>query len=224
MKTITLFTLLTFSGIFVLGQGQNSPYDFDLEDLKEVFREQGIYIFKFPFERSKDEYISISYEIYEDRELIARRHIIEDFQREHEITFNHHHSNQESIDFLRLYFFKEKDSLKMRQVLPGFKSFQKIDISKVAVSDFAAKENIDTSLNSKETIMFYYALYSNSERLEKSNGWLKCATGKSNKDLIDNYDLVVLFFAERIDAERAKKLLGEDFYKNISCPIPNMSD
>lgn len=219
MKQLNVIFLFMFTSLLSLGQGFTNDYKFDSEDLVNIFKEQGINAFKFPFELSKGEYISISYEMYESGTLIGRRNVIEDLQTEKEIQFNHHHCRKDTTVFHRFYFFTEKDSLKMKEVLPGVSTFQKIDISKVGVSNFKARNNIDPSLPAKREIMFYYALCQNSDKMKASGGWLTCPTGKSNRKLIENYDFVILFFAERINADRAKNILGEDFYKNMSCPI-----
>ncbi|UKM65503.1 hypothetical protein GSB9_02073 [Flavobacteriaceae bacterium GSB9] len=220
MNQLKIIFLLMLSSLLTFGQEFSNDHNIDSEDLINIFKEQGINFFKFPFELEKGEYISISYKIYEYGKLIEQRNVIEDFQKENDLQFNHHHSRKDSTTFHRLYFIKERDSLKMKQVLPGFTTFQKIDISKVAISDFAARTNVDVSLTNKREILFYYALYNNSAKLKENGGWLSCPTGKSNDKLINSYDMLILFFAERISAERAKSILGEGFYNNISCPIP----
>lgn len=224
MKQLKIIFLLVFSSLLTFGQEFNNDYKIDSEDLVNIFEEQGINFFKFPFELAKGEYISISYNIYEYGKLIEQRNVIEDFQKENDLQFNHHHCRKDSTIFHRFYFFKERDSLKMKQVLPGFTTFQKIDISKVGISDFAARTNVDVSLPIKREIIFYYALYDNSVKMKENEGWLPCPTGKSNDKLRNSYDLLILFFAERISTERAKSFLGEDFYNNISCPIPTNNE
>jgi len=221
MKQLKIIFVLMFSSLLSFGQELNNDYKIDSEDLVNIFKEQGINFFKFPFELAKGEYISISYNIYEYGKLIEQRNVIEDFQKENDLQFNHHHCSKDSTLFHRFYFFEERDSLKMKQVLPGFATFQKIDISKIGISNLAARTNIDVSSPIKREILFYYALYDNSAKMKENEGWLPCPTGKSNDKLINSYDLLVIFFAERISAERAKSLLGEDFYNNITCPIPS---
>lgn len=205
MKLIKISFLLSLSSLLTFGQGINNEYKVDSEDLVNIFKEQGINVFKFPFELLKGEYISISYEIYEYGKLIERKNVIEDFQTENELQFNHHLCRKDTTLFHRFYFFTEKDSLKMKEVLPGFTTFQKIDISSVGISDFAARTDIDASLPTKREIMFYYALFENSDKMKDNESWLTCPTGKSNDTLIESYDLLILFFAERISAERANK-------------------
>ncbi len=219
-QLILIVSLSLFMTNLSFSQKTNNNFEFDTEDFTNLFKEKGINVFKFPFNRTIGEYISISYEIYEYGKLIEKRNIIEDFQTENEIQFNHHHCRKDSLEFHRFYFFEEKDSLKMKQVLPGFSTFQKIDISKVGVADFNTRSHINSNLPEKKEIMFYYALYNDSDKMKKTDGWLPCPTGKSNNKLIESYDFIILFFAERINKDRARGVLGEDFYKNLTCPIP----
>lgn len=217
MKQLKIIFLLMFSSLLTFGQEFNNDYKIDSEDLVNILKEQGVNVFKFPFELVEGEYISISYNIYEYGKLIEQRNVIEDFQKEIDLQFNHHHCTKDTTIFHRFYFFEESDSLKMKQVLPGFTAFQKIDISKVGMSNFATRTNVDASLPIKREILFYYAFYDNSAKMKENKGWLPCPTGLSNEKLINSYDLLILFFAERISAEKATKLfLGEDFDKSNS--------
>ncbi len=56
---ILVTSFLAFSHCF--GQGLNNNYEFDNEDVKNIFKMQGIEVFKFPFELKKGEYISLSW-------------------------------------------------------------------------------------------------------------------------------------------------------------------
>ncbi|TAJ11371.1 hypothetical protein DMA11_17170 [Marinilabiliaceae bacterium JC017] len=209
MKAIIIIQALLLISTLIFGQGLNNEYEIDSEDLKNILQEQGINVFKFPFALKKGEYVSISYEIYEKGKQIEQRHIIEDLQIENGIQFNHHHSRNDTTVFHRFYFFEEGDSLLMKASLSGFSAHQKIDISKVKISAFYGRTVVLDSLPEKSEIMFYYALYENSEKIKASGGWLECPAGKSAKELMDSYDLVILFYAERITAERASNILEE---------------
>ncbi|QXP68468.1 hypothetical protein [Polaribacter sp. AHE13PA] len=201
MKKILFITFLILMNISLFGQGENNDYDIDSEDLKSVFEGQGIHIFKYPFDLKKGEYISISYEIFENEKLTVKKHLIEDFQIDNEIKFNHHIARQDTTIFHRFYFFEKNDILTMRQTLPGIKPVEKIDISKIVTGSFNSKINIPTDLTKKEEILFYYG--------NKSKGWLDCSSGIAKTDLIKRYDFVILFYAEKIKKERTKTILEE---------------
>ena len=191
--------LLTFASIF--GQGENNKYDIDSEDIKNVFEGQGIHIFKYPFDLKKGEYISISYEIYEDGKLTEQKNIIEDFQIDNGITMDHHISRKDTIVFHRFYFYEKNDTLTMRQNFPGIKTVQNIDLSKVKLGGFNSRTNVPKEISKKEELLFYYG--------NKSGGWLNCSTGILKSDLIKKYAFVVLFYAEKIKKEQTKTILEE---------------
>ncbi len=187
--------------ISLFGQGENNDFDIDSEDLKSVFEGQGIHIFKYPFDLNKGEYISISYEIFENGKLTAKKHLIEDFQIDNKIKIDHHIARKDTTVFHRFYFFEKNDTLTMKQTLPGIKPVEKIDLSKIVTGSFNSRTNIPTDLSKKEEILFYYG--------NKSKGWLNCSTGISKTDLIKRYDFVILFYAEKIKKERTKTILEE---------------
>ena len=211
-----LFILINL--LFILnqnfGQGLNNNYQFDDEDLKNILNMQGINIFKFPFDLNKGEYISLSYCVYENGLEQERCNLIEDFQIDADIIIDHHLSRQDTIAFHKFYFMNQGDSvLNIRIVAPGISTNKKINISKIEFGDFTASLDIKENLPEKRDILSFYALYPNSEKYRKSEGFLECATGLSPEKLIANYDFVLIFFAERITKERAKNILKEDYYK-----------
>ncbi|MDN3667372.1 hypothetical protein ACFFU1_10775 [Algibacter miyuki] len=201
MEKSLFVIVLMFINISIFGQGENNNYDIDSEDLKSIFEGQGIYIFKYPFALKKGEYISISYDIFENGKLKAKKHVIEDFQIDNGIRINHHIARKDTTVFHRFYFFENKDMLTMRQTLPGIKPVQNIDLSKILAGSFNSRTNIPTDLSKKEEILFYYG--------NKSKGWLNCSTGISKSDLIRSYDFVILFYAEKINKIRTKNILKE---------------
>ncbi len=158
-------------------------------------------IFKYPFSLKKSEYISISYEIFNNGKLTAKKNIIEDLQIENEIRIDHHISRKDTTTFHRFYFFEKNNTLTMRQNLPGIKLVQNIDLSKIEIGSFNSRANIPQDLSKKQEILFYYG--------NKSKGWLNCSTGISKTDLIKSYDFVILFYAEKIKKERTKTILKE---------------
>jgi hypothetical protein len=201
------------------GQGLNNNYPIDNEDLTNIFKIQGINVFKFPFELKKGEYISLSYCVYENGIEKERRNWIEDFQinlfEGLDFQIDHHLARRDTTVFHRIYFMNQEDSLNIRIVVPGLSMENKIDISKIAVGDYTASINIKENLPEKQDILSFYALYRDSEKYKKSDGILNCATGLSPEKLITNYDFVLIFFAERITKERAKSILEEDYYRQI---------
>jgi hypothetical protein len=202
MKKISLLLVLfLFRNIFCFGQGENNNYDIDSEDIKNVFEGQGIHIFKYPFALKKGEYISISYEIFENGKLTAQKHLIEDFQIDNNIEFDHHIARKDTTVFHRFYFFKKKDTLTMTLTLPNIKPVENIDVSKIVSGSFNSRSDIPKDLTKKEEILFYYG--------NTSEGWLDCTTGISKTDLIKRYDFVILFYAEKITKERIKTILEE---------------
>ncbi|MGQ1786161.1 MULTISPECIES: hypothetical protein [unclassified Saccharicrinis] len=224
MKNLVLiFGLSLLTAGLTFSQGTNNDYEFDTEDLSNIFDEMGINVFKFPFELKKGEYISVSYEMYENGKRIKQRNIVEDIQVENGLKFNHHHSPKDTTVYHRLYFYNKGDSLLMQFVVPGISITGKVDIARIGQSSFSARVDILKNLPHKREIMYYYANYKNSEKEKESKGWLNCPAGKSNEELIDRYDLVILFFAERINAQRAKHILEEEYYKNKSdANIPSL--
>jgi hypothetical protein len=225
MKKLILifsFSLLTTNIIF--GQGMNNNYKFDSEDLTNIFEEMGINVFKFPFDLKSGEYISMSYEIYENGKLIKQTNILEDLQIEGGIKFNHHHSRKDTTIFHRFYFYEKGDSLIMQCAVPGISISEKVDISKIGKSRFSGRVDVLKNLPQKREIMYFYGNYKKSEKEKESKGWLNCPSGKSNEELVDSYDFVILFFAERINAQRAKHILDEDYYKNKSNQINNKNN
>ena len=198
----TLFTiLLILFNISLFAQGENNDYEIDSEDLKSVFEGQGIHIFKYPFDLKKGEYISISYEIFENEKLTTKKHLIEDIQIDNEIKIDHHIARKDTTVFHRFYFFEKNDTLTMRQNLPGIKLFQNIDLSKIVLGSFNSRTDIPSDLYKKEEILFYYG--------NKSKEWLNCSSGIAKTDLIKRYDFVILFYAEKIKKERTKTILKE---------------
>jgi len=187
--------------VYCFGQGENNKYEVDTEDIKNVFEGQGIHIFKYPFQLKKEEYISISYEIFEDGKLIEQKNIIEDFQIDNGIRFDHHIARKDTLVFHRFYFYKKNDSLTMKEVLPGIKTLQNIDLSKVKLGGFNSRTNVPEQLSQKEELLFYYG--------NKSGSLLNCSTGILKSDLIKKYDFVILFYADKIIAERTKTILDE---------------
>lgn len=204
---ISAFALFITDSTF--GQGQNNNYDIDSENIKSIFKEQGIDIFKYPFELKKGEYISISYEIYESKKIVANKNLIEDFQIENEMIIDHHYARKDTIVFHRFYFLKKNDSLSMRQKLPGVEMVQKIDLSKVKIGGFNSRTEVNLNLPGKQEILFYYGLLKESDGIKKTNGWLPCSTGISKDKLTTDYDFVILFYAEKITKERTKTILEE---------------
>ena len=200
MKKLIL-PFLVFLNLCCFGQGLNNNYEIDSEDLKNVFKGQGIHIFKYPFDLKKGEYISISYEIFEDGKLITSKHLVEDFQIDNKITINHHIARKDTTAFHRFYFFEKNDTLKIEPTLPGIQTTEKIDLSKIVTGGFNSRTEIPTDLSKKGEILFYYG--------NKSKGWLSCSTGITKADLIKQYDFVILFYAEKINKERTKTILEE---------------
>jgi hypothetical protein len=149
---INLF--LIFSTCF--GQGLNNDYQFDNEDLKNIFKLQGIDVFKFPFELKKGEYISLSYCIYENGIEKERCNLIEDFQIEIGFTIDHHLSRRDTTVFHRIYFMVQEDTLNIQVVVPGISMNRKVDISKVEFSDCTASLNINEKLPDKRDILSKY--------------------------------------------------------------------
>lgn len=201
MKKLLLLLLFLCINIFCFGQGENNRYDIDSEDIKNVFEGQGIHIFKYPFTVKKGEYISISYEIFENGKLTAKKHLIEDFQIDNKIEIDNHIARKDTTVFHRFYFFEKNDTLTMRQTLPGIKPVKNIDISKIVTGSFNSRTGIPKDLIKKEEILFYYG--------NKSKDYLDCTTGISKNDLIKSYDFVILFYAEKIKKERIKTILDE---------------
>jgi hypothetical protein len=213
-KVLLILITIFFIQNIGFGQGLNNNYEFDNEDLKNIFNLQGINIFKFPFELNIGEYISLSYYIYENGVEKERCNLIEDFQIEADMRINQQLSRRDTTVFHRFYFLNQGDSvLNIRIVTPGISTNKKINISKIELGDFTASLDIKESLPAKKDILSFYALFHDSEKYRKSEGFLSCATGLSPEALIANYDFVVIFFAERITKERAINILEEDYYK-----------
>jgi len=197
------------------GQGFNNNYQFDDEDFINIFVMQGISVFKFPFELKKGEYISLSYCIYENGIERERCDLIEDFQIDLDVKIDHHLSRQDTTIFHRLYFLNQGDSiLNIRIVEPGISANKKVDVSKVVESNFTASLSIDEKLPCKRDILSFYALYRDSEKYREACGFLDCATGLSPAELVEKFDFVLIFFAEKITRERAISILEEDYYKS----------
>jgi hypothetical protein len=98
----------------------------------------------------------------------------------------------------------------MREFLPGLEVFQEIDISNIEMSSFNSRTtHINPNLPEREVIMYYTGLFKNGEKIKDTNGWLGCSTGLSRNKLIDKYDFVILFYAEKITKERTKTILKE---------------
>ncbi|MDR0371362.1 MAG: hypothetical protein LBH80_05875 [Prevotellaceae bacterium] len=213
-KVIFIVASLFFIISPCIGQGLNNNYQFDNEDLKNIFELQGIHIFKFPFELKQGEYISLSYCIYENGIETDRCDLIEDFQLETDIQINHHLSRRDTTIFHRIYFMSQGDSiLNIRVVEPGICADKKMNIPKALEGGFTASLNIEDKLPYKKDILSFYAVYQDSEKYKKAGGFLNCATGSSPERLIADYDFVLIFFAEKITKERAKSILEEDYYR-----------
>lgn len=209
MKNLIFQISLLLISISCLGQGENNEYGIDSEDLKNIFKSQGVHIFKYPFNLKKGEYISISYEIYELGEIKSKKNIIEDFQIENKIEINSHISRQDTTVFHRLYFFEKKDTLVMREFVPGMEAFQNIDLSNIKTGSFNSRTDINPELPEKTEIMFYYGFFKNGDKIKETNGWLNCSTGIPKDKLIEGYDFVILFYAEKIKKKRTKTILEE---------------
>lgn len=216
MKKAVFIFFAILSSTLLYSQGANNDYSYDMEDVKNIFQMQGINTFKFPFQLKKGEYISISYEVYEFEKKIKSIDIIEDFQIKNDFIIDHHIAKKDTTIYHRFYFMTENDSLIIKSVLPGITSTGKIDISKVAISDMNSWTGTKRDLSEKQAILFYYANYKGSKNYKEQDGWLSCTTDISKDMLIHDYDLVILFYAEKIDAVRAKNILQEEKYKHKS--------
>lgn len=201
MKTKIITTLSLFFSLILFSQGLNNDYEIDSEDLKKIFEAQVIHIFKYPFELKKGEYISISYDIYKKGKLSTTKHSIEDFQIKNEIKIDNHIARKDTIVYHRFYFIEQESILKLNQNLPGIEISDKIDLSSIKQGTFNSRSNVPTKLTKKEEILFYYG--------NNSNDWLNCTTGISKENLIKDYDLVVLFYAEKISKKRTRTILNE---------------
>ena len=209
-----IITLVNLFFIFNLcfGQGLNNDYQFDNEDLTNIFKMQGIHVFKFPFQLDKGEYISLSYYIYENEIEKERCDILEDIQIGLGLTMDHHLSRRDTTAFHRIYFMTQDDSLNIKVVVPGFSIERKIDISKVESSGCTASLNIDEKLPDKRDILSFYAYFHDSDKYQEY-GFTRCPTGLPTEKMIEYYDFALIFFAERITKERAETILEEDYYK-----------
>jgi hypothetical protein len=210
MKKLFLPLLLCLN-LYCFGQGENNNYDVDSEDLKNILEGQGINIFKYPFKLKKGEYVSISYEIFELGKLKSKKHIIEDFQIENGIEISQHLSKKDTLVFHRFYFYEnvKKDTLIMREFLPGIKTFQEIDLSNIGIGSFNSRTKVNSDLPKKTELMFYYGQFKEGKKIKDTNGWLTCSTGIPKNKLIEKYDFVILFYAEKIKKERTKTILKE---------------
>jgi len=63
---LIVFIVIYFSQIYCFGQGLSNDYKIDTEDINAIFKEQGIYIFKYPFKLKKGEYVSIQKQIFQE--------------------------------------------------------------------------------------------------------------------------------------------------------------
>jgi len=223
MKKVMLIWLNMFL-IFspCIGQGLNNDYQFDNEDLKNIFKLQGIDVFKFPFELKKGEYISLSYCVYENGNEKEHCNLIEDFQIDLGFEIDHHLSRRDTTVFHRIYFAVQEDSLNIQVVVPGISMNRKVDISKVEFSDCTASVNINDKLPDKRDILSFYALYHDSNKYQEG-GFSRCPTGLPPKEMVESYDFVLIFFAERITKERAKSILEEEYYKQNNANKKNAS-
>jgi|GEM_PF-2276747 len=225
---------VVFYGIFLITLGCNQSSvetekerAYDDEDLKNIFSMIGVNSFKFPFEVKHGEYISISYEIFEYGNMIDSVGVIENLMYENEILFNHHHSRHDTTYYSRLYFYEKEDSLKIHFHLHGVSCYRKVDISNTANNIYNQVYDVEKNLdyNERQVILYYISLYGDSDNYNKLEGWIRCKPQRDINeeivyDFISGYDLVIIFYAERISAEKAMKLLGDDFYKDLSCPLP----
>lgn len=209
MKYAFYFFLLFFSCAVCRGQGANNNYEIDREDVKNIFELQGIHVFKYPFKVKKGEYVSVSYEVYESGKLTAVNHILEDFQIDNDILISQHILKKDTLAFYRFYFRENDDSLKMREVMPGMVSYQKIDLSKVALGGFNSEIKVPQVLSGKQMLLYYRGFFKGSDKMKKNNGFLPCATGSSREELIKDFDFVIIFYAEKIEANRRKSILDE---------------
>lgn len=209
-KIILVLTYFFLISGYNFAQGLNNNYLIDNEDIKNLYQMQGINVFKFPFHLAQGEYISLSYHIYEYGVEKEKCNLIEDFQIEEEIEFNHHIAYKDTTVFHRLYFVNQGDSsLNIRIVVPNISINKTVDISKVALWDFTASLNIKEDLLQKRDVLSFYGLYPDSKKYHETEGILSCATGFSPSQLIEKYDFVLIFFAEKITKQRSKTILEE---------------
>ena len=187
----------------------NNPYLFDEQDFGYIFQSMGIHTFKFPFEVTRGEYISISYVVYEKGREVSRGDVIEDFQLELDLRMDHHLARKDTTVFHRIYCIEQGDSiLKLHFALPGIVVWREIDLSRVLLGSYTATLNIDPALPEKRAILYYYANFKDND-----SAFLECATGTSVERLIAAYDMAVVVFAERISRERAKTILEEEYFE-----------
>ncbi len=213
MKKAFLLLIGLITSLVLYAQGLNNPYPYDTEDLKNILEMQGYKTFKFPFKIKEGEYISISYDVYQFGKKIKEGHFIEDFQTKNDLIINHHIAQKDTTVYLRFYFTEKDDSLIVKNVLPGITGMEKFNISGIALSEISGYGETDESMSGRQQLMFYYGLYQDSEIFKKENETLYCPTGLSKESLIQNYDLIIMYYAERISAERAKNILNENKYK-----------
>lgn len=198
MKRIgILISIVVSISANISAQGLNNNHKIDSKDLVNLFEAQGIQVFKFPFVTKRGEYISVSYEVYEMGKKINERRLIEDALSDRGITINHHISRRYSKKWHRFYMLERNDSLTIRVVLPGIGVTEKEDISKIETLAFNSNRT-PKRINKKRLVMWAYGNIRGSERSKSMNGIVTCSTGLEGSQIIENYDFIILFYAERI--------------------------
>ena len=141
MKRLLFIRVLLFLAPgLAFAQGNNNRYDFDQQDLQKIFKSQGIEVFKFPFDLKPGEYVSISYDEYENGRLTKRVDVLEDIYLTAGFDMSPYYiSQKDTSTFYRFYFLNQADSvMSINMIMPGMEAGGKFDISKVKLGGFNA--------------------------------------------------------------------------------------
>ncbi len=223
MKRLLIIGCLVLISNFGFSQGLNNNYKVDSEDLTNVFNAQGIHLFKYPFRLKTGEYMSISYEVYDYGKLKEKGRFIEDCEK-NGLRFNHHWARtdgtkKDTLLWDRFCFITKKNKIEAHEYLPGLSLINIFKIPKLAEGDFNSGVDLSDTLSNKTLIVYYYGIYKNSKNYKKHEGFLVCSTGMLKDRLIREFDYVILFFAERVSAEKAERILKEkDGFQNVLFP------
>ena len=186
MRTLILSGLFLLSTLSLYAQGTNNNYDYDKEDLNNIFNELGIKTFKFPIHQRADQFLNIVVEEYENKKLLKKISVIDDVRQ----TFgkigieglSYFKPAADSVYFHRFYFFKKDSTLKMQIRAHGISQplhFQLSGKSLYSINTY----NDDNGPVDEPKILLY--LYANS--IEEKDKPLWCPNGLSKEQLLERF-------------------------------------
>jgi hypothetical protein len=212
LKLLIIILLINLNYISGYSQGTNNDFEYDKEDLNVIAKELGIQAFKFPIEQKKDELIDIIIEQYENKKLIKKLSIIDEYKKAFEkygidgVKYFKPDGNFESPFFHRFYFIKRDSIMEIKIKTHGVEKTIKFNFENLSLYDTRAHNStmfeidslgylkLNNSKNKK--LMFLYANSKNEQ-----NKPLNCPSGLPKENIVDLFYYAIFIELKKYETE-----------------------